>query len=307
MQHETSILRHIFDNTEDAKKKKLGIPTRIPKLHAYGTAGGTPYILMQMKDGNLEKLREECEEERLRKNEKTKEKKSKEDGEKVQLIPPIDAFFIGQEAVIAMKECHSYSIVHRDIKPTNLILGVDDEKAWYLCDFGDACPIGDTKLLSPPDAFTLPYLSRTAHLAVRKPTKATISMDIESWFYVFIELFTELPWKGELDEESVLSAKKSFWESLGSERNLLSELPSEVMKISKIVANTSLENPYSALTAILRDGFKKENAKHSPWKPFWKEERPKTEAKPSAEEQKESVAVENKNKNSKANRSVSKG
>ncbi|CAO4369917.1 unnamed protein product [Caenorhabditis nigoni] len=251
MEHEIKVLKYL----QDREKNR---PTHIVPIISHGTAGGTPYFLMPALDANLEKIRQEI-------------------GHK---MPWVDAFYIGQEALIGIKECHELSIIHRDVKPTNLLLAMGNIKAWVLSDLGDSCPIGESKILSPPDALTIPYISRYGHVATQKPMKATIAMDIESWFYLFLDLFMVLPWKNKVEEDETLAAKNAFWENLNKffEKNS-SKLPPQILPIAQIVSDSSIEKPYSQLTAILRDGFTKNN-KTSPWKPDWIEKRPKKEEAP---------------------------
>ncbi|CAP35504.1 Protein CBG17973 [Caenorhabditis briggsae] len=251
MEHEIKVLKYL----QDREKNR---PTHIVPIISHGTAGGTPYFLMPALDANLEKIRQEI-------------------GHK---MPWVDAFYIGQEALIGIKECHDLSIIHRDVKPTNLLLAIGNIKAWVLSDLGDSCPVGKSKILSPPDALTIPYISRYGHVATQKPMKATIAMDIESWFYLFLDLFIVLPWKNKVEEDETLAAKNAFWENLSKffEKNC-SKLPPQILPIAQIVVDSSIEKPYSQLTAILRDGFNKNN-KTSPWKPDWIEKRPKKEQAP---------------------------
>lgn len=165
IEHEIAILRCFYPVEQKRKEGEKG-PTHITPIIANGDAGGSPYFTMPVMDVNLERLKQQI-------------------GHKFRWV---DSFYIGQESMIGIKECHDRSIIHRDIKPTNLLLCREPNMFWWLCDFGDSCRIGEVKIISPPDALTLPYLSRAAHEATQKPMKATIAMDIESWFYMLLDL-----------------------------------------------------------------------------------------------------------------------
>ncbi|KAF1761828.1 hypothetical protein GCK72_010085 [Caenorhabditis remanei] len=258
MQHEVKTLLGLFNKSSAAAKAKIPLPTHITPIFFHGTSCGTPYFIMPMMDANLEKIKQDI----------------------GQRFPWVDAFYIGQEALIGIKQCHEHSIIHRDIKPTNLLLSIQNNKNWWLCDFGDSCSTGEVKILSPPDALTLPYLSRTAHQSLQKPTKATISMDIESWLYLFIDLFIVLPWKNKVEEAETLEAKNAFWSSTTQfiEKNT-SKVPPQLLPIIQIVGNSSIDKPYAQLTTLLREGFNQNN-KNPPWKPFWIEKRKKTAPPP---------------------------
>ncbi|CAL2037389.1 unnamed protein product [Caenorhabditis brenneri] len=249
---EIATLLRLF-NKKEAEKNKKTLPTHIVPMFFHGTCAGTAYLIMPLMDASFEKIRQEC-------------------GGK---IPWVDAFYVAQELCIAIKECHEHSVIHRDIKPTNLLLCIQFPKNWWLCDFGDACLVGESTILSPPDALTLPYLSRDAHQATRQYVKATISMDLESWLYFLIDLFIVLPWKNIVEEEDVLNAKNDFWKSPEA---LLKKhgdkIPPQVFSIVKIVGDTKNTNPYSELTTLLRDGFNTNNT-NPPFKPFWIEKRPR--------------------------------
>ncbi|PIC38068.1 hypothetical protein B9Z55_010202 [Caenorhabditis nigoni] len=240
--HEIRIVNSIYSNA-----KKYGNPTHITPIFFHGQSGGTPYLMMPMLDSSLEKIRQEI-------------------GYK---LPWSDAFFIGQEALVGIKECHMHSIVHRDIKPTNLLLGVQNNKIWWLCDFGDACHIGTNQCLSPPDSLTLPFLSRDAHRAIGQKIPANIRMDIESWFYMLLDLFIALPWKLYTEEADTLVAKNAFWASIDSFFAKNEEkISDQLIGIAKVVAGNLNESSHSKISAFLKEGFHK-SLEDSPWKPSW--------------------------------------
>ncbi|CAI2347372.1 unnamed protein product [Caenorhabditis sp. 36 PRJEB53466] len=252
IENEIATLRYLQDKSRPGKLKDVPMPTKITPMPVFGTAGGAPYFLMPVMDANLEKIRQEI--------------KCK--------VPWSDAFYIGQEAMIGIKQCHEHLLVHRDIKPTNLLLSIEFNRDWWLCDFGDACPIGEKKMLSPPDALTLPFLSRTAHKAISEPVTADVIMDIESWFYMLLDMFIGLPWKKLTEESETLASKIAFWSSIDDFfKNNSAKLPPQLFKITQVIGNGFKNKPYSQLTAALREGFTQYNEK-PPWKPVWIEKRP---------------------------------
>uniref|UniRef100_A0A8R1HK98 non-specific serine/threonine protein kinase n=1 Tax=Caenorhabditis japonica TaxID=281687 RepID=A0A8R1HK98_CAEJA len=254
IEDEIRVLRRLCRQDKATDLKDVPRISHITPLFFSGVSGGSPYLVMPMMDANLSKIRQET--------------KSK--------ITWKDAFYIAQEAMIGIRECHNHLIVHRDIKPTNLLLNMTDNRTWWLCDFGDACLIGDQKIVSPPDAMTLPYLSRKAHRGVVELVPATIDMDIESWFYMVLEFFIPLPWSTKIEEDETLEAKNEFWTTLNTffEQNI-NELPPQIPLIAKMILDMKKnEKIHANLQALLRDGFNDNNNATPTWKPFWTERRP---------------------------------
>ncbi|CAI2347826.1 unnamed protein product [Caenorhabditis sp. 36 PRJEB53466] len=251
IQHEIAVLDHLYTKNRTGKWKKVPYPTHIIPVFFTGTAGGTTYFMMPMLDGSVERVRQDI-------------------GHR---FPSADVFFIGQESIVAIRECHAHSIVHRDIKPTNFLLGVQNTKSWWLCDFGEASPIGNKRILSPPDALTLPFLARESHRAVMELVPSSTRMDIESWFYMVLDLFVPLPWHSLTEESEVLTAKNVFWSSLDSFfQSAGAQTPPQCAALAQIVAGPIDEHVYGRLTSVLRDGFQK-NVESPPWRPSWADKR----------------------------------
>src|SRR4051812_18049024 len=56
-------------------------------------------------------------------------------------LPPLDVARIGLDLLDALEAAHSVDVVHRDVKPSNVLLGPTG-RAW-LTDFGIATSVGD--------------------------------------------------------------------------------------------------------------------------------------------------------------------
>ncbi|XGW31438.1 hypothetical protein V3C99_009977, partial [Haemonchus contortus] len=159
-----------------------------PTVLDSGRVADLPFIVMNLLDRNFEKLREQ-----------------------VTMFRPATAYYVAHEALAAIGFLHNLRFIHRDIKTTNLCVGVGPLMTRiYLIDYGDTVRKGKKIRYGTPDAYTLPYWSLDAH----RRTAAREKGDIESWFYVFIDLLEpgSLPWSKLNDEKAIEAEKVTFWE-----------------------------------------------------------------------------------------------
>ncbi|KJH40713.1 hypothetical protein DICVIV_13325 [Dictyocaulus viviparus] len=157
-----------------------------PRLFDSGTVCDMPFIVMNLLDMNIEKLREMI-------------------GGRFKLS---SVFYIAGELLNALVELHNHGFVHRDVKPTNICVGVGPlSSRIFLIDYGDTVRIG--KNISTPDSYTLPYWSLDCH----RRSCATEMCDFEGWFYTIGDLLVPsiLTWKSILSEKEVKVAKTVFW------------------------------------------------------------------------------------------------
>lgn len=121
---------------------KLDDP-RVVAVYETGEANGLAYIVMQWVDGE------------------SLEDRVKRSGP----LPPAEALTIMREVVAALRAAHSSGVVHRDIKPGNIL--IDARGSVKLADFGIALPAGATvssaaaasgsfHFMSPEQALGLP-------------------------------------------------------------------------------------------------------------------------------------------------------
>ncbi|VDO51000.1 unnamed protein product [Haemonchus placei] len=159
-----------------------------PTVLDSGRVADLPFIVMNLLDRNFEKLREQ-----------------------VAMFRPATVYYVAHEALAAIGFLHNLRFIHRDIKTTNLCVGVGPLMTRiYLIDYGDTVRKGKKIRYGTPDAYTLPYWSLDAH----RRTAAREKGDIESWFYVFIDLLEpgSLPWSKLNDEKAIEAEKVTFWE-----------------------------------------------------------------------------------------------
>ncbi|CAL2028690.1 unnamed protein product [Caenorhabditis brenneri] len=161
------------------------------------------------------------------------------------------AFHIAQEIFTAIKFIHRRQLVHRDIKPTNIVLSYQNRDQWYLIDYGDCITVGKNSALSPPDGITLPFLSLEAHDLLYTTAYSTFQQDLESWFYVLVDLIKPLPWRDNNRMEKVALAKRDFFNRLPIR---LSDYPPQVLEIGKLIRSDS-QPSYPEISRKLSEGI----------------------------------------------------
>lgn len=108
-------------------------------------------------------------------------------------IPPQEVLRLSAQIVAALEYLHAKNVVHRDLKPTNVL--VDAQKRAYLTDFGLAKPLSQTTQVFHTGQGTAPYSPPEQH------TRASLthSSDIYSLGIMLFEMFTgTLPWGGDI-------------------------------------------------------------------------------------------------------------
>ncbi|CAB3404370.1 unnamed protein product [Caenorhabditis bovis] len=191
---------------------------------------GIPYFIMPPMDVSLEKMKTEI----------------------CRKMTLACAFFIAQEVLMGIKDVHAKRIVHRDVKPANVVLNPVNNNQWYLIDFGDAIMEGRRFLLSPPDGITLPFLSLVGHQSALELIPAECKQDIESWFYLLMDLVKPLSWRKLITEPEVIEAKKDFWLN----KTEIAEGPEHLRTIAELIER-GVDYPYKEISLVLKDGFEK--------------------------------------------------
>ncbi|CAJ0588259.1 unnamed protein product [Cylicocyclus nassatus] len=181
-----------------------------PHLVDSGTVCDMPFIVMNLLDMNVEKLRELL-------------------GGKFRNS---SAFYIAGEVLNGLQELHHMGFIHRDIKPTNICVGVGGQSARvYIIDYGETVRKGKKIRYGTPDSYTLPYWSVDFH----RRKAAYEKSDLESWFYTVADLLSpsNIKWRGELNEPEVVKAKTEFWSRVPAS---LSECPMALIAIAELLA-----------------------------------------------------------------------
>ncbi|EGT51982.1 hypothetical protein CAEBREN_14591 [Caenorhabditis brenneri] len=221
-------------------------PLRIPPIHHQGKVLGFPFYVTSIYDVNLEKCREQM-------------------GGGSFCVQ--SAFHIAQEIFTAIKFIHRRQLVHRDIKPTNIVLSYQNRDQWYLIDYGDCITVGKNSALSPPDGITLPFLSLEAHDLLYTTAYSTFQQDLESWFYVLVDLIKPLPWRDNNRIDKVALAKRDFLNRLPI---CLSDYPPQVLEIGKLLRSDT-QPSYPEISRKLSEGMNasKKSMSGEKWNPEW--------------------------------------
>ncbi|TKR72621.1 hypothetical protein L596_020039 [Steinernema carpocapsae] len=131
-------------------------------------------------------------------------------------------FRVGQQATTALRTLHEAGYIHRDVKPSNMCIGLNEKsRQIFLVDFG-MCrqfrnPKGEKRRprRSPGFRGTVKYASLNVH----ELKEQSVVDDFISLYYGLIELLTgSLPWRTRHDVNEVAKCKRQMkLEDLGFE------------------------------------------------------------------------------------------
>ncbi|EFO87632.1 hypothetical protein CRE_05461 [Caenorhabditis remanei] len=239
LSREINVLKTLWSKTND-------LPQRIPPLYHHGRMIGVPFYVTNIYDVNLEKCREQM------------------GGGSFSVQ---SAFHIAQEIFLAIKFLHRRQLVHRDIKPTNIVLSYQNRDHWYLIDYGDTISVGKNSALSPPDGITLPFLSLEAHDLLNTNSYSSFQQDTESWFYVLVDLLKPLPWRNNNKIEQVATTKREFLKNIP---NRQTEFPAAVIDIARVL-RTDTPPVYSEISRKITEGLSvsRNTSSGEKWIPEW--------------------------------------
>ncbi|PAV57739.1 hypothetical protein WR25_15854 [Diploscapter pachys] len=160
-----------------------------PKLIDSGAVIGTPFIVLPLYDRTLRKVSEE------------------------ETLSTRTKWVIAYESLKAIEKMADLKLGHRDIKPTNFCTNAHGGWPYlFLIDYADTSYYSEKSHRLPvPDGYTLPYWSLDCHTR----TVCSQQSDLESWYYMLIDLFESLPWKLNSKIDAVKDAKKSYWSYSG--------------------------------------------------------------------------------------------
>ena len=174
-------------------------------------------------------------------------------------LPTKTALAIGARVLRHLQIIHGEGLIHRDLKPQNLMLAEKAEKEVYLIDFGLAKRVIDA------DGVHIPYYEKGNGLT-GTPRFASVSShmgieqsrrdDLESLIYIIIYLKKgRLPWQGTRGErkeryKKILKKKRTI-----SDAKLAEGFPQPFQDFVKEIRSLRFkdEPPYNRLTEMLID------------------------------------------------------
>ncbi|KHJ43761.1 hypothetical protein D918_06266 [Trichuris suis] len=129
---------------------------------------------------------------------------------------PIDAgkaANIGFQCVEALKSLHGTGFIHRDVKPGNIALGLNDDRNFiYIIDLGLARRIRykDGSLLPPRSSVGFCGTPHYASIRALANEDQSMADDLVSLFYMLCELVSgKLPWAKNLSRKEIIRYKES--------------------------------------------------------------------------------------------------
>eukprot|EP00002_Diphylleia_rotans_P004411 TRINITY_DN13243_c0_g1_i1.p1 TRINITY_DN13243_c0_g1~~TRINITY_DN13243_c0_g1_i1.p1 ORF type:complete len:525 (-),score=105.42 TRINITY_DN13243_c0_g1_i1:292-1866(-) len=161
---------------------------------------------------------------------------------------------IALQAIIALESIHAKGYIHRDVKPSNMAMGLDENsRVCYIIDFGLArrfiSPEGELRPARESTGFrgTTRYASLNAHMSQDLGRRD----DLMSLFYVIAEFsLGDLPWRG-IKDKDIVSKMKSSWDIAAAFKHLPPEF---YLFYEHVQSLTFLDSPdYS----LIRDLFQR--------------------------------------------------
>jgi hypothetical protein len=160
-------------------------------------------------------------------------------------LPVRDALRISRQILPALDYAHQHGIIHRDVKPSNILLDgpLDGDRA-YLSDFGIALAVGQPRLTSITQMVgTFPYMSPEQ---LRSPRGITHLTDVYSYGCVLYQMLTghrPHDWNDAEDEHVVLARRVR--EAPVPPRQFNPEVPSRLERIVMTALATNPQDRFS--------------------------------------------------------------
>ena len=148
---------------------------------------------------------------------------------KLASFTPPDALDIATEIAAALDYLHARNVVHRDLKPGNVLLDLSQNA--YVADFGLARILSATTEVLHTGRGTPPYAPPEQHTMSRM----TPQSDIFSFGVMLYELFTgQLPWNG----EKALGMQQLYSkDEIPDPREIIPELPPQLVKVLRAMTS----------------------------------------------------------------------
>ncbi|CAI2352259.1 unnamed protein product [Caenorhabditis sp. 36 PRJEB53466] len=164
------------------------------------------------------------------------------------------------QLVRALQDMHEAGFVHRDVKPSNMALGVKNEQVVYVFDFGLSRQImlpdatGKLKLREPRAKSVFRGTVRYCSLNVHQHKEQGRHDDLYGALYAMIETVTStLPWKGKPKKDSAALKEKT------SDQQLCKNCPKSFMDIAMTLRKLKYQDtpPYGQFMEKLKSDLPK--------------------------------------------------
>ena len=237
LKYESSVLNYL-------QVGKYPPPKGIPALYDFLTSGNYYYMMMELLGPSLEDLFDVCQ-------------------NKFSLKTILS---LGDQMLCRIEFLHSMNLIHRDIKPDNFLMGLNDNKSIvYICDFGLCKMFVDQngKHIPFKEGKTLTGTSRYASINSHLGYEQSRRDDLESLAYSLIYFSRgSLPWMGIKAQNKEEKYKKIFQIKLNSSVDVLCDkLPKEFIEFVNYIKNLAFdEKPdYQYLKSILGNIYENHN------------------------------------------------
>ena len=173
---------------------------------------------------------------------------------------------VGYQMINVLEYIHNKHILHRDIKPDNFVMGLDELSQYvYLLDFGLAKKYRNNKTLVHCPLINRKKLIGTARYAsinALKGLEQSRRDDLESVGYVLLYFLRgSLPWQGQKAKNKEERYKKILKKKIEiSANDLCKGFPNEFIKYLNYTRNLEYEEQpdYEMLRGLLKSIMKKE-------------------------------------------------